>query len=372
MATSQRIEDQTYFQEKIFSVVKVAIIATRPNGQIVCWNPFAEELYGWQVQEVIGRNIVELMVPKEKVQSASDIISSVRAGEAWTGEFTVKRRDGIHLTVAVADSPIFDETGHLIGIVGVSHDLSALAKARLELEREAHERTAQLNTANENLRQLSASLIRSRDEERRHIARELHDTTGQDLTALKIDLAFIGRKVKQFSPELARRVSVANELVTHISDGLRTMSYLLHPPLLDYLGLASALRQYVTGFSARSKIKVDLKIPADFDRLPDDMEITCFRIVQECLTNIHRHSGSATAVITINHEKKGIRVEVRDEGRGIPRKRQLELESGGGGVGLAGMRERIAHLAGTLELKSDAKGTVVTAILPLKYSTTAA
>lgn len=372
MATSQRIEDQIYFQARIFGAVKVAIIATGPDGEIVYWNPFAEDLYGWRSREVIGRNIVEIMVPSENVQSASDIISSVRAGEAWTGEFTVKRRDGTHLTVAVADSPIFDETGRLIGIVGVSHDLTAIARKRLELEQEVQRRTAELTAANENLRRLSARLIQSRDEERRRFARELHDSTGQDLTLLNMELAVIGREVEKFSPELARRVSDSSERLKHISDALRTMSYLLHPPLLDYLGLASALRQYVTGFSARSNIKVDLKIPPDFGRLPDDMEITCFRMIQECLTNIHRHSGSATAVITINYQKEGIRVEVRDEGRGIPRKRQLELKSGGGGVGLAGMRERIAQLGGTLEIKSDAKGTIVIAILPLKHSTTAA
>jgi PAS domain S-box-containing protein len=124
----QRTEDESYFQARMFGVVKVAIIATRPNGTIVYWNPFAEELYGWQVQEVIGRNIIELMVPKENVQSAKDIIAPVRAGKSWTGEFTLGRRDGTHLTVYATDSPLFDETGNLIGIVSVSHDLTALAR----------------------------------------------------------------------------------------------------------------------------------------------------------------------------------------------------------------------------------------------------
>jgi PAS domain S-box-containing protein len=374
MATdiSQEIENQTYFEARMLGVARVAMIATRPNGQIVYWNPFAEELFGWQVQEVIGRNIVEIMVPKESVQPAAGIIASVSAGETWIGEFTVIRRDGTHLTVAAADSPIFDETGRLIGIVGVSVDVTALAKERQELGRQVQERTAQLQAANENLRQLSARLIQSRDEERRRFARELHDSTGQDLTSLKLDIAVIRREAEKVSPGLARRLSDASELVTHISDELRTMSYLLHPPLLDELGLASALRHYVDGFSARSNIKVDLKIPPDFGRLCAAMEITCFRIVQECLTNIHRHSKSATALIAINYEDKGIRVEVRDEGRGIPRERLSALTSGGGGVGLGGMRERIAQLGGTLKIKSDASGTAVIANLPLKHSTTAA
>jgi PAS domain S-box-containing protein len=365
-------EEPTHFQARMFGVVKVAIIATRPNGQIVYWNPFAEELYGWQVQDVMGRNIIEIMVPKKNAQSAADIIALLRAGNSWTGEFTLKRRDGAHLTVHVTDSPIFDETGNLIGIVGVSHDLTALAKMRVELERQVQNRTAELKAANQNLRQLSARLIKSRDEEDRRIARELHDSTGQDLTVLKLDLAVIGREVTKFSPELARRVSDTIELATHISDELRTISYLLHPPLLDELGLASALRHYADGFSARSNIRVDLKIPPSFGRLAHDVELTCFRIVQESLTNIHRHSKSATAVITVNYEEKGILVEVRDEGRGIPRKRLQQLTSGGGGVGLAGMRERVKQLGGTLEIRSDANGTAVIAALPLKHSTTAA
>jgi two-component system NarL family sensor kinase len=140
--------------------------------------------------------------------------------------------------------------------------------------------------------------------------------------------------------------------------------------LLDELGLVSALRHYVDGFAANSNIKVDLEISPDFGRLADGMELACFRIVQEGLTNIHRHSKSATAAITIRYEGRRVLVEVRDAGRGIPLERLPELESGGG-AGFAGMRERITQLGGTLEIKSDAKGTVVIAILPLKHAITA-
>ena len=338
MATDIFQENQASFQARMFDVVNVAIIATRPDGRIVYWNSFAEELYGWRVQEVIGRNIVEIMVPKENVQSAADIIASVRGGKKWTGEFTVKCKDGTHLTVGAADSPIFDETGRLIGIVGVSHDLTAIAQERQELGRQVQKRTAELKAANKALRQLSACLIRLHDEERRRFARELHDSTGQDLAVLIMKLNSLSRRVENVSPEVAEQASKTCELARDVSSKIRTMSYLLHPPLLDELGLASALRHYVDGFSARSNIKVDLKIPPDFGRLSHDMELTCFRIVQECLTNIHRHAKSATAAIIIDYKEKGILVEVRDKGRGVPRERLSELTSGsGGGVGLAGM-----------------------------------
>ncbi len=361
-------EDQIHFQARILTFVKAAIIATRLDGRIVYWNRFAEELYEWRAEEVIGRNISDITVPMDNLQSAADLVASLHAGKSWEGDFTVRHRDGTHFTASVTDSPIFDEAGVMIGIVGVSQDLTALAKARLELERLVQERTAELKAANKNLHQLSASLIRSQDEVRWSVARELHESAGQDLTALDLDLAAIGGEVKQKNPELAKRILNTCKFAEGICSHLRTMSNLLHPPLLEELGLVSALRNYVDGFSANSNIKVDLEIAPDFGRLADGMELTCFRIVQEGLTNIHRHSKSATAAIAIRYEGKRVLVEVRDAGRGIPLERLPELESGGGGVGFAGMRERVTQLGGTLEIKSDAKGTVVIAILPLKHA----
>lgn len=301
-----------------------------------------------------------------------DIIASVRAGKTWTGESTLRRRDGTHLTVVAADSPIFDEAGDLIGIVGVSQDVTTLVKERLELEEQVRERTAELGAANKALRHLSVSLMQSQDEERRRFARELHDSSGQDLAMLVMELDALKRKIENFNPELAQQVSTTCALARDIFGSLRTMSSLLHPPLLDELGLASALRAYTDGLSSRNGIKVDLKIPAAFGRLSHDMEITCFRIVQECLTNIHRHSKSSSALITLDYREQNVFLQVRDRGKGIRRERLSELMSGtGGGVGLAGMRERVTHLGGTFEIESDASGTKVTAILPLRHSTKA-
>jgi PAS domain S-box-containing protein len=223
-------EDQIHFQARILTSVKVAIIATRPDGRIVYWNPFAEELYGWRAEEVIGRNILDITVPMDKLQSAADIMASLHAGKSWEGDFTVKHRDGTHFTASVTDSPIFDEAGVMIGIVGVSHDLTALAEGRLELERLVQERTAELKAANKNLHQLSASLIRTQDEVQWRVARELHESAGQDLTALDLDLAAIGGEGKKKSPELAKRILKTCEFAEDICDHLRTMSYLLYPP----------------------------------------------------------------------------------------------------------------------------------------------
>jgi signal transduction histidine kinase len=164
----------------------------------------------------------------------------------------------------------------------------------------------------------------------------------------------------------ARAVSENAALIEEVSREIRTISHLLHPPLLDVAGLASALRWYVDGFSERSKIKVDLDISPDFPRLSEDVEIAIFRIIQECLTNIHRHSGSPTAAIRVHREDSRIRIRVEDHGKGIPERKQREMTAAGrSGVGFGGMRERLRQLGGALEIQSGPSGTVVSAVLEM-------
>jgi signal transduction histidine kinase len=246
-----------------------------------------------------------------------------------------------------------------------------LKKARQELERKVQERTADLKLANDSLRELSSRLQQIRDEERRQIARELHDSVGQLLAALGMNLAVVQHQSHKLDSAGARAVSENAAMVEQISREIRTISHLLHPPLLDVAGLASALRWYVDAFSERSKIKVNLEIPEEFGRLSDEMEIAIFRMVQECLTNIHRHSGGSSAAIHVREEDHRVLIEVKDQGKGIPLEKQLELSSSGRtGVGFRGMRERFGQLGGTLEIRSDNTGTEVYATLPLRNSAT--
>jgi signal transduction histidine kinase len=251
-----------------------------------------------------------------------------------------------------------------------AHD--ELRSAHDELERKVQERTADLNLANENLGELSSRLQQMRDEERRQISRELHDSIGQLLAALSMNIAVVQRQADNLDSAGARAISENAAMVEQISREIRTISHLLHPPLLDAAGLASALRWYVDGFSERSQIKVGLQIPEPFRRLSEEMEIAIFRMVQECLTNIHRHSGGNSAAIRVREENHRIVVEVQDAGKGIPLEKQLELTASGRiGVGFRGMRERVRQLGGTLEIRSDNAGTAVTATLPLAESISA-
>ena len=229
--------------------------------------------------------------------------------------------------------------------------------------------TDEPNSAELALRNLSARLLQVQDAERRRIAREMHDSVGQLVAAVSMNLSAVREQSDRLDAKGAKAVAETIILVGEIERELRTISHLLHPPLLDEAGLGSALRWYVDEFSERSKISVDLSISPDFERLPHDMEIGVFRIVQECLTNIHRHSGSATATINMAAEDGRIVVRVQDSGKGIPLKRQQELNSTDRtGVGFRGMRERVRQLGGSLKIQSDSNGTVIFATLPIPHS----
>jgi PAS domain S-box-containing protein len=364
--------DQSAFAAKLLDAMEEAVIATDAAGNIVYWNPFAEELYGWSANEVIGRSILEITVPPEAEHAAAEIMTLLKSGTSWSGEFKVLHKNGTVVVASVTDSPIFDDTGTLIGIVGVSHDLSerkqteaAYQKTREELEFRVQQRTSELKAATENLRQLSGRLLQMQDEERRRIARELHDSVGQLLAAISMNSSILERESSRLSPQGANALQENSELVSQINVEIRTISHLLHPPLLDEAGLGSALRWYVDGFSERSQIKASLELPGDLGRLSPELEISIFRIVQECLTNIHKHSGSPSAEVRILQHDGEVKLQIKDQGKGIPAEKESMLKSSDGtGVGFRGMRERLRQLGGVLDIESDANGTVVTAILP--------
>jgi len=240
----------------------------------------------------------------------------------------------------------------------------ALRHAQGELEDRVRERTAELDTANQGLRHLTARMMQLQDDERRRIARELHDSVGQTLVALTMNLTTVSADLERLG-QTAQKVWDSLALAQEMNTEVRTVSYLLHPPLLDESGLASAVRWYVEGFSERSKIQVTLEVPETFGRLPQEMETALFRTVQECLTNIHRHSGSAVATIRLDRTPNEIRLRVEDRGAGIPAEKLNEVVlDGAPGVGIRGMRERIRQLGGTLELQSNGSGTTLEARLP--------
>ncbi|MEA2165948.1 MAG: hypothetical protein QOK37_4075 [Thermoanaerobaculia bacterium] len=222
-----------------------------------------------------------------------------------------------------------------------------------------------LRQQRDELRSLTSRLMHAQDDERRRLATMLHETTAQDLAALKMLLARLNQAAGYLGDSerlaLAESISLTEQSIA----GIRTVSYLLHPPFLDEAGLVSALRWYAEGFAERSGIAVELDLPDSFQRLPLDTETVLFRIVQESLTNIHRHAGSETARIRLRREGGRIVLAIEDRGRGIPGATLENITSGGAGVGIAGMSERIEHLGGRLEVTSSDRGTAVRVWVPL-------
>jgi len=201
------------------------------------------------------------------------------------------------------------------------------------------------------------------DDERRRLARELHDTTAQSLAALCMNLSVVREATDTLNPRARAALDESVTLAKESLHEIRTVSYLLHPPGLDELGLASALSGYIGGFIQRSGIRVEVDVPPDLGRLPQAVETTVFRLVQECLTNIHRHSGSSTARVRLVRKPSNLVLEVEDAGRGI-------RGNAPSGVGIASMRERVQQLDGWLEIASNPGGTTVRATIPLPVAST--
>ncbi len=216
------------------------------------------------------------------------------------------------------------------------------------------------------LQNLSQRLLKVQDEERRRVARDLHDSTGQTLAALKMGIATLEQKLKR-NQCTAEALSEVAALADQALQEIRTTSYLLHPPLLDEAGFNSAARWYVGGFGKRSGIKVRLDLATKRERLPITIETALFRVLQESLTNVHRHSGALEVSIRFQYQAENVVLEIRDCGRGIPMERLVRLRGANSetGVGLAGMRERLNELNGKLEIESDLHGTSLRAIVPL-------
>jgi signal transduction histidine kinase len=237
-----------------------------------------------------------------------------------------------------------------------THELSQIL-SRLEQEIRVREKTE------DRLRNLSLRLMSVQDDERRRIARELHDTAGQTLAAIKMSVALLRDAPDRDFPQL---IDDLNALADGALQEVRTASYLLHPPLLDEAGIASAARWFVHGFAQRSGIQVCCEMPDDLKRPSRHCELVLFRVLQESLTNVHRHSGASAVTVSLECEDEHLILEIIDNGKGISEERLHHLnDTSGSGVGLAGMRERVRELGGHFEIRSSSSGTRVAVQLPL-------
>ena len=341
----KQIEERLLEQALLLDLANDATIVRTIDDRITFWNRGAEKLYGWTRREVLGKPIQEIL-ESELPQPLDEIQKQVLRDGKWQGELIHYTRDGRRITVASRWSLWQSKEGKLLGFLQLNTDVT------------------ERKEADENLRALSGRLLKVQDEERRRIARELHDSLGQYLTAVKIDLDVLAKSDRPITAEdLGEPVRFVKEAIAET----RTISHLLHPPLLDEAGFASAARWYVEGFSKRSGIEARLTIPVQLPQLPQNVETALFRILQESLINVHRHSGTRSAEIHLTIADFDLVLVIEDYGRGIPAHVLQHFNKTGTdtGFGLAGIRERVKELGGTLGLDSNSHGTTMTVTVPI-------
>jgi PAS domain S-box-containing protein len=325
-----------------------AIIGESLDGQILSWNRGAEKLYGYTAAEILGRHI-SAIIPPDRSGELAGILDKLRRGEHIEHYETVRlRKDGALIDVSISVSPIKDDRGQVIAGATIARDVSERKQAEQDLQR------------------LTGHLLNLRDDERCRLARELHDVTAQNLFAINMNISRL-RRGRLEPSEVKEILAESQNLGDQSLQEIRTLSYLLHPPMLDQAGLVDALKWYVDGFVKRSGISVELLSVQKIGRLPAEVETALFRIVQEGLTNIRRHSGSSSASIRLEREKDRVILQIRDQGRGM-KSEVASTDSNGAeppGVGISGMRQRIHQLGGNLQVESSERGTLVTATVPI-------
>src|SRR5580704_12260823 len=316
-----------------------------------------------------GFELLKALRADNQTRTIPVILLSARAGEESRVEGIQAGADDYLIKPFSARELLARVSGRL-EIARLQRDRETqLRENQAELEQRVQERTQELFDASQELRELSARILQAQDEERRRIARELHDGAGQLLAALGMEASNLAREGDRLSARSALSLSNIASFVAQMTKDIRIMSHLLYPPLLDEVGLESALKEYVNGFAERSGVQVSLDLPEVIERLDRDYELSLFRIVQECLTNIHRHSGSKTASIRIVPGDGALVLEVRDKGRGMSAERLSEIQSRGSGVGIRGMRERVLQFSGKMSIESDRSGTRIHVVIPTGKTT---
>jgi len=358
------------FRVLVESVKDYAIFLLDPDGKVATWNAGAERIKGYTADEIIGQHFSQFYPQQARESKWPERELEIASKEGrFVDEGLRVRKDGSKFWADVVITALRDDSGELRGFSKVTRDLTerrTLEERTRQLNKDLRDRVTQLLESQHQvesrtleLQRLSGELLHVQDEERRRMARTLHDDLGQELTALKIELDILDG-----SGRGKNNLANARELASSALNKVRSMSYLLHPPLLDESGLRPALHWYFDGLQNRSPLRISFECrPILFPRLPHDVEVTLFRIVQESLTNIHRHSESQDARIEIMKEGEKVTLRVRDFGKGIPNS-ELGV-SAAFGVGIRGMRERVKQLNGELRISRAEPGTLVEATISI-------
>ena len=360
------------FRMLVDAVQDYAIFMLDAHGHVSTWNSGAQRIKGYAISEIMGKHF-SVFYPEEDIRSGKpqrELEIAAKQGrledEGWR-----LRKDGSRFWANVIITALIDETGTLVGFGKVTRDYTERVRVQEALRKEIVEKTEaqrKLHDSEKSLRRLSLRLLQTQDEERRRIGRDLHDSVGQYLVGLKMRLDSLKSSAERSQREDTSQLEECTQLMEEAIKEVRTISYLLYPPMLEELGLKSAIPWYLEGFTKRSGIKTTFDVSPGFDRIPGDMELALFRVLQESLTNVHRHSGSPTATVRLLARNQTVVLQIIDEGNGSQPKTWEDRSQdwmGALGVGLRGMNERMNQIGGTLELASARGGTIITATVPL-------
>jgi PAS domain S-box-containing protein len=344
----------------------VMIWVAGPDGLVTFFNAAWLRFTGRALDRELGDGWAEGIHPDDRSRCLSTYRAALQARRDFTMEYRLRRHDGEYRWIVDTGVPRYSTDGTFLGHIGSAIDITEHRRAEEQLNR------------------LSAQLLRTQDNERQRIARELHDSTVQTISAVKLNLGRLRHHLGSDGASGGKFASVLDEgeeLMDQAATELRTLSYLLHPPMLDDIGLAAAISWYVEGFARRSGLRIQMEAPTDLGRLPAQVETSLYRIVQEALSNVHLHSGSKSARIRLNKRGDAVWLRIQDRGRGMPAAIAHNEAGGNGaapesasgvaagapelGVGIAGMRQRLRQLGGRLEIRSTSHGTTITAVVPL-------
>jgi len=382
------LERQTQFFDITLSSIKDFAYIFDRQARFIFVNRALLELWGLKLEEAIGKNFYELRYPDDLAARLNKQIQQVfDSGQELVDETSYTSPTGVSGYYEYIFRPVLGRDGTVEAVAGSTRDITQRKRVEEELrqsqerlsslaatlENQVATRTAELEEQNaqvlrqsELLRDLSLSLIEARDRESRRIARELHDSAGQLITVLLMNLARMVTELNGNNPNLLELAEQTQAHAEELAQEIRTTSYLLHPPMLDETGLQAALSWYSEGLQQRAGLEVELSMSRDMERPPREIELTVFRVVQECLTNIHRHSGSKSARITLAREGTNLKLEVRDYGCGIAPEKLSKLRKEGTGVGLLGVKERVRQFGGEVRIESQqGSGTAVLVDLPI-------
>ena len=339
---------------ELIETAPLPVVALDTSGRVRIWNPAAARTFGWRRAEVLGRRL-PFVPPSERAAQRRLMIGSMRGSPLRGVELHRLRRDGVLLTVRLWTAPVIDAAGRQVGVFGLYVDLTDLRRGE-----------AALRTSEARLQALNARLHTLREEERQHLARELHDTFGHTLTEWKFDLAWLSRRLarkglSERSP-VRRRLSAMSRRADGAMNAVRRICGALRPPLLDTVGLAPAIQELVRSFEARTRVRCRAALPELPVPMDDARSTALYRILQELLDNVTRHARARSVSIRLAGDAHAVTLRVRDDGRGLP----VGALTKPSALGLLGMRERAAALGGELVIgRARPRGTLAVVRLPL-------